>query len=243
MSRFEKALKEVYDTQNKVIILTAFLETVILFLIVYSFLILINFYKNMSFFIALLYFAYNVHKRINKRSLKEVERKNPFLKDMLSTAADNAELQNFIVLKLQEKVFKGIKEIRISSFINTKKILKLFAVISIFALLNIMIGAYNWQILDLEKILSDRNLSFNLRNKLLKNQLHDSLLDLHIEIEDLNRDAQVQELGNLKKLKRAEALPDELFKASDKTFEELLSKKKRIYIRKYFSEVRDIETS
>lgn len=240
MSRFNVALKEVYDTQNKVIILTTFLETVILFFAVYSCLILINFYKNMAFFIALFYFAYKVQKRINAKSLKEVERKNPFLNEMLSTAADNTQTENFIVLKLQEQVFQGIKEIRLSSFINTKKLCKLFAVISILALFNIIIGVNGLQIIDLERILSDKGLTFNLRNSLLKHQLQDSLLNLDISLDDLNKDLQIQEIGN-RNLKKAEALPEELFKASDKTFEELLSKKKRIYIRKYFSQVRDTQ--
>ncbi|MBI3032795.1 hypothetical protein HYY69_04935 [Candidatus Woesearchaeota archaeon] len=241
MSRFNIALKEVYDTQNKVIILTTFLKTVIVFLLAYSILILIHFYKNMAFIIALFYFAYTVQKEINKKSLKEVEGKNPFLKEMLSTAADNVHVENFMVLKLQEQVFQGIKEIRISSFINLKKLGKLFAFISLFAIFNIIIGVNGWQILDLEGILQDRGLSFNIRNSLLKHQLHDSLLDLDISLDDLNQDVQIQEIGNKNQLKKAEALPDELFKASDKTFEELLSKKKRIYIRKYFSQVRDLQ--
>lgn len=239
MSRFKIALQEVYDTRNKVILLTTLLESIVAFFIMYSVLILINFYEQMAFLLALLYFAYRVRKRINRRSLKDVERKNPFLSEMLSTAADNIESENFIVLKLQERVLEGIKEVRISSFINIKKLMKLFAIISIFALFNIMIGMYGWHIIDLEGLLADRGFTFNLRNSLLKHQLSESLLDVDISLDDLNHDTQIQEIAAI--VKRNEALPDELFKASDKTFEELLSKKKRIYIRKYFSEVRDTQ--
>ena len=59
--------------------------------------------------------------------------------------------------------------------------------------------------------------------------------------EDINDDALINEMAlTLKKdtEERDLYLPDDIFDQSDKSFEEMLPKKKRIYIRKYFGEIR-----
>ena len=66
-------------------------------------------------------------------------------------------------------------------------------------------------------------------------------IEANVDIEDINDDALINEMAlTLKKdtEERDLYLPDDIFDQSDKSFEEMLPKKKRIYIRKYFGEIR-----
>ncbi len=249
MEEIKSALHEVYSTQNKVILLTTFLESIVVFLLTYSILLLINFYKNLSILVAIGYFLYKGYKRVNNKSLRDVETKNPFLAEKLRTVADTLLFDNIMVNKLRETVIKDLAEVRISTFIDMKKLFKITTVMCILAVANIFLGVYHVQVIDLEGMINHLNLNFNLRDKFLKGYISQSLLDANANINDINKDQQLNELNDLMQLrnnnllKKNEKLPEDLFKSSDKSFEEQLSKKKRIYIRDYFSSIRKADAA
>ena len=249
MEDIKSALHEVYSTQNKVIILTTFLEAIVVFLAVYTILLLINFYKNISIIIAVGYFLYKSYQKINKKSLIDVEKKNPFLAEKLRTAADTLLFDNFVVQKLRETVIKDLSQVRVSTFIDIKKLFRITAIMCILAIVNIYLGIANIQIIDMEGIINGMDFNFNLKDKLLKGYVSQSLLDIDANINDINDDQQIAEIDDQIRLresallKKNEKLPEDLFKSSDKSFEESLSKKKRIYIRNYFTAIRKAESS
>ncbi|MBI5392512.1 hypothetical protein HZA96_01460 [Candidatus Woesearchaeota archaeon] len=247
MEEIKSALHEVYGTQNKVILLTTFLESIVVFLISYTVLLLINFFKNISVIIAIGYFLYKSFKRINNKSLRDVEQRNPFLAEKLRTAADTLLFDNFMVQKLRESVLSDLSQVRISTFIDVRKLFKITAIMCLLAIVNIFLGVAHAQIIDLEAIIGGMDFDFNLKDKLLKGYVSQSLLDVNADLNDINKDSQIGEIDDLMQLrnsnlmKKNEKLPDDLFKASDKSFEETTSKKKRIYIRNYFTSIRKAE--
>ena len=106
---------------------------------------------------------------------------------------------------------------------------------------------FNIQIFDMAKFLEDTTFRFNLKERLLKGYIPDSLLGKNINIDDLNADSELMDITNqmaLRSITEEELLnmlPQEIFTSSDVSFEETMSKKKRIYIRKYFSNIRNLD--
>lgn len=240
MAEFRTALNEVYATQNKVILFMTFLKALIVFLLSFIILSMFNFFQwGLAIAIAMIYFAVKLHKEIDSKNLTEIERKNPFLAEKLRTAADYANIVNYVVSRLHASVLNSLKNVPISSFIDLKKVTYLLFMIILSSGAVLFVVSNDIMIYDLRAALA--SLSFEGNKDVLEGLIPNSLLEADISIEDLNDNAQVNEMAmsaKKEKEKRDLYLPEDLFEQSDKSFEEMLPKKKRIYIRKYFGEIR-----
>lgn len=237
---FRFALREVHNTQKKVIILMNFLKAWIFFLLLYAIVTLFNFYVWIVIVFTLIYFFWEVYQDITHISLRDVERRNPFLDEVLRTAADTTGIEdNPIVDALREQVTKGIKMVKISSFINTKKLTSYLFLICLLVSGNLVIGFLGLEIFDLRGFIWDSN--FDIRSRLLGDDLSSSLLDAGIRVEDINQNNELSDISS--QIKRRETLnidelPEDIFKSGERGLDELFSKKKRIYIRNYFNRLR-----
>ena len=151
-----------------------------------------------------------------------------------------------MILRLRTEVLGLIKTIAMSSLVNTKKIAITLGKILVIAFLIVGASAYNVQIIDMQDLLQNTDIFGSLRDRLLKGHVPDSLLDS--DIKNINENTGLNDLNNPRRLRQllpdeqlVGGLPEDIFKGSDKSFEESLSKKKRIYIRNYFSKVRHLE--
>lgn len=244
---FKKALREINAVRNLVILAMAFMDSLLIFLILFFLLSLFNLYPLIIASIpSLLYFIKRSYEEISRKTLLDVEKSHPMLHERLRTAADSLGNENFMVMWLQTSLMKSIRNVRLSSFFNIKEILVRIGYISLVCFLIIVVAMFNIQIFDMGKFLEDATFRFNLRERLLKGHIPDSLLGKNINIEDLNDDASLMDITNqmnLRSLTEEELLnilPQEIFTSSDVSFEETMSKKKRIYIRKYFSNIRNL---
>jgi len=240
MPEFKNALNEIYATQNKIILFMTILRSLAVFLGVYFVLRLFNFYPfGLGFAVGMIYFGVKLHKDVSNKNLLEIEKKNPYLMERLRTAADYANTINYVVSRLHLSVLRALKAVNISSFIDIKKVS--YLVISILLLTGLVIfsTANNIQIYDLREGLS--SLSFLSGRNILGDLIPQTVLDADITVEDLNDNAIINELSNAAQQKLAPRdlyLPEDIFSTSDKSFEEQIPKKKRIYIREYFSQIR-----
>jgi hypothetical protein len=240
MHEFKSAIKEIRETQNKVILLMTILKSFLIFLVSFFVLGLFNFYTwGLSITIFMIFFAVTLHKDVNSKTLLEIERKNPFLMEKLRTAADYENVVNYVVSRLHSSVLNALKVVPISSFINLKKMTYLLLAIVMASGLVLFATSNDLLVYDLEAGLS--SLSFSTDKNVLEGLIPNSLLEADVDIEEINEDALINEMVltvNNNNEERDLYLPDDIFDQSDKSFEELLPKKKRIYIRKYFGEIR-----
>ncbi len=241
MEEFKKALREIYTVRAVAQLFMVAVEGVFVFLVIYLFLSLINLYREAAIIPALFFVAYRAYKVVTRRDLKEVEREHPELTERLRTAADTLQHDNFIVMKLRLSIIKTLRSMKVSSFFNFKELLKQLGYITVISFVIIMVGVYNFMIVDMEGII-EKGLWSSLRDKLLKGHIADSLLGSSID--NINDDFALNNLNNVNVLRlqipqesMAEGLPEEIF--GGKSFEETIPKKKRIYIRNYFSKVRN----
>jgi hypothetical protein len=240
MQEFKLALHEIKAMQNKVLLFMTFLKSLIVFLLSFCVLSMFNFYRwGFSFTIAMVYFAVILHKEVNSKNLLEVEKKNPILMEKLRTAADYENVVNFVVSKLQNTVIRALRDVPISSFIDMRKLTYLLLITIISAGAVLFVASNDIVIFDLSAALS--SLDFKGDRGVLEGLVPSSLIDANVGLEELNDDALINEFALTAKKeppKRDLYIPDDLFEQSDKSFEEMLPKKKRIYIRQYFGEIR-----
>ena len=240
MATFKSALDEIYETQNKVILFTVLLRTMVVFLVSFFIFGLFNFfYWGLSVAVAMIYFAVILHKEISSKKLTDIEKKNPFLAEKLRTASDYANVMNYVVSRLHLSVMKALKNVPISTFLDIRKITYMLLGIIICSGFVLFVASNDLLIFDLGSWVG--SLSFKTDRDLLEGTIPNSLIEADIGVEELNEDAQINEIAlTVKKEqpKRDLYLPEDIFEQSDKSFEEMLPKKKRIYIRKYFGEIR-----
>jgi hypothetical protein len=232
MDEFKQALREIYTVRAIAQLFMVLIEGIFVFLVIYLFLSLINLYRELTIIPVLFFVAYRSWKVVTRKDLREVEREHPELAERLRTAADSLQHENFIVMKLRLSIIKTLRSMKISSFFNFKDLMKKFI---------ILIGVYNIQIIDMEGII-EKGIFNTLKEQLLKGHLAESLLGSSMD--SINDDFAINNLNNVNTLRlqipqesMAEDLPDDIF--GGKSFEETLPKKKRIYIRNYFSKVRN----
>ncbi|MFA6888587.1 MAG: hypothetical protein WC254_03755 [Candidatus Woesearchaeota archaeon] len=241
MDEFKQALREIYTVRAIAQLFMVLIEGIFVFLVIYLFLSLINMYREFTIIPVLFFVAYRAWKVIKRKDLREVEKEHPELAERLRTAADTLSHENFIVMKLRLSIIKTLRSMKISSFFNFKDLLKKLAYITVLSFVIIMIGVYNIQIIDMEGII-ERGIFNTLKESLLKGLIPDSLLGSSMD--NINDDFALNNLNNVNTLRlqipqesMAEELPEDIF--GGKSFEETLPKKKRIYIRNYFSKVRN----
>ena len=153
MKNFINAIKEINSTLNFLIVFEAILNTVIFFLVVYFLLSLVNLFPIIAAVPAVIYFIMRMKIDSKKDKRKIVESKYAPLKEKLRTAADNINEENPVVNELEEEVMKDLKNVGLSSFIQTKKIsYKIFATILLsFAI--VLATTTNLYIVDISKFI------------------------------------------------------------------------------------------
>jgi len=241
MDEFRQALREIYTVRDIAQLFMVIIEGIFVFLVIYLFLSLINLYREFTIIPVLFFVGYRAWKVVKRKDLREVEREHPELAERLRTAADTLSHDNFIVMKLRLSIIKTLRSMKISSFFNFKDLLKKLGYITVLSFIIIMIGVYNIQIIDMESII-ERGIFNTLKESLLRGIIPDSLLGSSMD--NINDDFALNNLNNVNTLRlqipqeaMAEELPEDIF--GGKSFEETLPKKKRIYIRNYFSKVRN----
>jgi len=240
MYEFKSALKEIQETQNKVILFMTILKALIVFLAAFLILGLFNFYTwGLSITMAMMYFAVTLHKEISTKTLVDLERKNPELAEKLRTAADHVNIVNYVVSRLHMHVISMLKNVKISTFIDIKQITYLILAVVVVSGAVLFANSNDLLIYDLKAGIESLSLTGD--KDVLEGFVPNSLIEADVDIEDLNEDAQINEMALVakkQKPKRDLYLPEDIFEQTDKSFEETLPKKKRIYIRKYFGEIR-----
>lgn len=150
MKSIEKAIDEIKKVLLQITVLDALLDTVIIVLICYLLLVFLPIPQWLVVFPGIIYLAYHLHKKITYINLVQVEEKFPALKDMLRTAEDNISVTNEVKEILDKQVLKHIKYVKISHFMDMKKMGTKLGAAFLISMLIIVLGFISVEFIDIE---------------------------------------------------------------------------------------------
>ena len=238
------------------IIFETILNAAIFFLAVYFLLSLVNLFPILAFIPALVYFIIRLYVNFKKDKRLIVENKYAPLKEKLRTAADNINEENPVVNELEEEVVHDLRNVGLSSFVQTKPVsYKIFVTILLsFAI--VFATQQNLYVVDLSKFLS--NLPGILENinplKIADNtplgEINESNdiygesrlavlgeRQIDIKIKPVNYEVNVREEGDVEKKQFNEIFPKEVAIEQASAFEEKIPEEQQELVKKYFDKL------
>ena len=243
MSKIGGMLHELRNELIKIVFLDTFLDAIIVFLAFYLFFVLINLRPIVALVPGIFAFFFIMRKKIESVQLKSVEDKNPELKEMLRTAADNVDKDNIMIKLLDAEVLQKMRAVATSSFMSMKKLFYKFLIICVTFLLTLYIASTNLHIINATDMISN----FGMPDKLIS--LDDKGLYGDEDIVSLSEEAVELELNplsfelNLDKIEEAErkdfkgAFPEEIIATPEKAFEENIPKEEQEIVKNYFEKI------
>lgn len=248
-------VREVRTTINQLVILDVFMTALFLFLAVYMLLALLNLFPIMAALPAVVYFAAALNKKLRINKMRTVEGKYSALNEKLRTAVDNSKMDNPVVNELQEEVMRDIKEVHVSSFVNTKSISYRIFLCVLLAFGIVFISTLNVQFLDLEYLLgrvpeliensipgnnaaealSDVNLTDNIYGSkdiaVLGNE------EINIKVKPSNFKVSVKDTGDAEQRQFDQIFPDDVYVEKSGNFEENIPVEEQELVQQYFNKV------
>ena len=254
MENFIKVIKEINRTLNFFMVFDTILNATVFFLVVYFLLSLVNLFPISALIPAIIYFVMRLYANSKRDKRKIVESKYEPLKEKLRTAADNINKENPVVNELEEEVVADLKNVGLSSFIQTKRVsYKIFSVILLsFAIvfattLNLYIVDLSDFLLNVPNILDNYNLGRRADNRLLgdinesQDIYGDSKLailgnkEIDIKIKPINYEVNVREEGDVEQRQFDEIFPREVAVEQSSAFEERIPEEEQELVKNYFN--------
>jgi len=255
MKIFIKAIKEINRTLNFLMVFESILNAAIFFLVVYFLLSLVNLFPILAIIPAIIYFA--IRLRIGSRSDKRkiVEGKYAPLKEKLRTAADNVKKENPVVNELEEEVMHDLKQVGLSSFIQTKQVYyKIFATI-LLSFVIVLATTLNLYIVDLNLFLSNipeflDDINPRRSDNILLGDINESddiygdsklaILgnqEIDIRIKPANYEVNVREEGDVEQKQFDEIFPGNVDVEQASAFDEKIPEEEQELVKSYFNKL------
>lgn len=252
------ALKELKSALVQIRFSQACIDSILVFAGVYLLCILINAPPLFAAIPAVLFFVYSMSHRVANVHARDVEDRVPVLQDQLSTVADNMYRDNEIIRDLQRDVLSLLKHVRVSYFIDFKKIYRDIWVIGIVCFLILVAGAWNVQFFDYKSLAKEigdvtsglggsafdgsgggagglDNFTDIFGNETLA-ELGPNELDL--EINPILSEINIEDIQDVKEREFEESVfPTEIIATTDSSFDENIPKEHREIVREYFNKI------
>lgn len=198
MPSLKELFREVQNEMLKVVLINAFLDSLMVFFIIYF---VVSFF-NIKFLymllipgiITLIFFVSSMLIRVKKLRLKTMEDANPQVKEMLRTAHDNMNENNIMMLALFEELKGKMKTVSSGNLLESKVIITRIISAVVIVFLTISVSAFN---VNLKKIdIPFDKLRFMIPNGKDANS-EGNITDLVFnETDVLYGDASIAKLGN-----------------------------------------------
>ena len=255
MKDFTKVIKEINRTMDFFMFFESFLNAAIFFLAVYFLLSLVNLYPISALIPALIYLILRLYVHSHEDKRKIVESKYEPLKEKLRTAADNVNEDNPIVNELEEEVVRDLKNVGLSSFVQTRKIsYKIFASM-LLSIAIVLATTMNLYIVDLSNFLSGipelidalnpRKIAGNMDVNISESNgiygesklalLGDNPVD--IRIKPVNYEVNVREEGDAEKKQFDEIFPSEVGIEQSSSSDEHIPEEQQELVKMYFDKL------
>jgi len=255
MKNFIKVIREINKTLNFFMVFESILNTTIFFLAVYFLLSLVNLFPILAIIPAIIYFVIKLRVSSKSDKRKIVESKYIPLKEKLRTAADNVNKENPVVDELEEEVVNDLKNVGLSSFIQTKRVsYKIFSTILLsFAI--VFATTLNLYIVDFSQFLSNVpeflvNIDPRRADNTLLGDINESediygesklaILgneEIDIKIRPVNYEVNVREEGDFEQKQFDEIFPREVNVERASAFDEKIPEEEQELVKKYFNKL------
>ncbi len=255
MKDFIRVIKEINRTVRFFILFESFLNAAIFFLALYFLLSLINLYPFSAIIPALIYFVLGLYVHLKEDKRKIVESKYAPLKEKLRTAADNVGQDNIVVNELEEEVVRDLKNVGLSSFVQTNKVsYKVFACILLsfgivlattMDLYIVDLGQFLGNLpelidrLDPNKIAGNANLEVNESSDIYGASKLATLGDnpVDIKIKPVNYEVSVREEGDVEQKQFDEMFPGEVDIEQSSSSDEYIPEEQQELVKNYFDKL------
>ncbi|MFQ5621321.1 MAG: hypothetical protein ACE5FT_05760 [Candidatus Nanoarchaeia archaeon] len=256
------ALKELKSSLVQIRLAESIIDSLLVFSIFYVVCLLILLPPVLAGIPFALFFVYTMSHRVGNVHSRDVETKVPVLTDQLSTAADNLYRDNEIVNGLHRDVLNLMKHVRLSYFINFKKIWRRIMILAVLCFTIILLSAWNVHFVDYKVVAKelgslvndqdftglgggeggglggDDNFTEIFGNETLA-ELGANQLDLQINpimseinIEDI-KEAQEREFEE-------SVFPEDITATTDASFDEKIPKEHRDIVKRYFEKISSV---
>jgi hypothetical protein len=248
MDDIKALFKELYREVFKISFLHAFTDSLICLFVALNLTTLLDVSFIYAFIASFIFLLADLAYRMKKTTLKTIEEGNPEIRDILSTARDNANKDNFMVLAMFEDLIKRMKTVSSGSFMEKRGLLLKVGIMCALSFSIIVISSTN---LHVPKSIFDPDTYNKFFSKPGKDQLRFYTMEFN-ESSDIYGDPELAGLGNRqielqinpsvnemsfenvkppeeKEFERG-AFPEDIYAQSDAASEEKLPKEAKIAI-------------
>jgi hypothetical protein len=249
MSEIRRLFKELYIEVFKISILHAAIDTVIFFMVALNITTLLDITFYIAILASLLFLMADMLYRMRMTTLRQIEERNPQVQDILRTARDHMNSENFMVLAMFEELIQRMKSVSAASLLDHRNLVIKVALVCVLSFSVVMVSANN---IHVPKSVFDPDTYYNWFAKPGKERLDFYTVEFNESDELLYGDPEMAELGNrtielkispsinemsFKNVKEPEekefergTFPDEIAAVSDASSEEKLPKESKIAI-------------
>lgn len=192
MSDIQELFRELYFEVFKISFLHAFTDTIICFFVALNLTTLVDVAFYYAFIVATIFLVADLAYRMKKTTLKKIEDNNPEVRDILRTAKDNYDRNDFMVLAMFEDLIKRMKKVSAGSMMNSKD---LFIKVTIMCVLSFSILAISANDIHVPKSVFDPDTYYKWFSSPDKDQLRFYTMEFN-ESEDIYGDPELAGLGD-----------------------------------------------
>ena len=253
--QFKKVLKELRFNLDMLFLFDSLAGSVLIFLVFFLFLSVFDISYVFAVIPAVMYFIIQYYIRFYEDKARLVEARYSELNEMLRTAEDNIAVENPIVDELNSEVIGKLRHVRISSFLNTKRISYkiLISIVLCFIIISLSVFGINIKLVApiIESmnffgmnntslgILANDTATLNLTNEIYGDEsvakLGNSLID--IKIKPSSFEVGVKDTGKPKTRDFYEAFPSDVNVEEATVYEENVPKEQQDIVKNYFKKL------
>ncbi|MBI2109720.1 hypothetical protein HYT58_00925 [Candidatus Woesearchaeota archaeon] len=259
------ALLEIKKAFSLIKIFNVLLDTFLIFSAIFLILSLIMVTWIFALVPAVVYCALKFHRLSRKNEFREVERRVPVLNEQLRTVADNIDRENPIIESLHKEVLGKMKQVRVSSFIDQKRMFAKTIALAFVSFIAVLVSFNNVVFLDFNELVFETiDKAKELTGK-DRDDKFDEFEDIYgYRPRDIYGDASVAELGTEELLLKIQPLaseidisdvkdaekhefggefPKDIYATSDASYGDDIPKEHQEVVKRYFSDITKGESS
>ncbi len=196
MVNIKGLMREVKYECFKNILLDIFLRSIILFFIADMIRSLIDFSYVASFGVTALYFLIKLLREMKKITVHNFQKDNKEAHEMLSTAADNLNINNIVVQGLFEDVMKKAKQMSSGSLVVPKTIMMMILLIPVLAIADFEMSPLRLDVIAESELIQNINFDF-VKGYFNQTRANDAdIIDDALLEADIYGDKNIAKLGN-----------------------------------------------
>jgi len=243
-----KLLREIRYEFAKSIFLNSFLDSVLLFLILYFALSLFRLFPLIALIPAAVFFYLHFRKRMRQIQLKTVEDEHPSVKEMLRTAADNVSYENIVIRELNRELLSKMKGFSSSLLLRFKKIAYRVSAIVVLSFVTVFFAATNIYVYDAGRFFTATPY-IDFFDDALEGEGYQDIYgdpnvgelgdeEINLEIVAASYEIDISDVREAEKKIFKSQFPDEVYAAAEESFEAAVSPEDILIVKNYFEKVR-----